>query len=234
EESHEYTETYSSLRSELTPLEQFLASLNLTVVWIFDLHPTRTAIIGDIRTVFPLCNDALKVEFTRLRVQTRPVVPNNRGTEVAISFDRSVSGVAPFDEEAAARASLHRSAIAGRTHRKTVRPMKHQLFELRAALLIKTYDLAIENGFITAQVSCDRGAQFMERFVFVTAAGDKATSSRFNISERPKPIELDFVKPVGMVERLRAPCRTHRFEVQRQHAERLHGEPVKRSAALVG
>jgi len=36
--------------------------------------------------------------------------------------------------------------------------------------LIETHNFAIENGLIAAQVIGDRGAQFVEEFVLVTAA----------------------------------------------------------------
>src|SRR5262249_31926822 len=70
---------------------------------------------------------------------------------------------------------------------KWLRAVKHQRFELGPAVLIETHNLAIENRFVATQMIGDRGAQFAERLVFVTAAGyETALSPGYSQSLRER------------------------------------------------
>jgi len=80
--------------------------------------------------------------------------------------------------------------------------------------LQETHNLAVENRLIATQAIGDRRAQFMEGFVFVTAAGHETALSTLDVSQCAEPIEFDFVKPVRMVEGVSSPSQAHGFKVR--------------------
>jgi len=71
-----------------------------------------------------------------------------------------------------------------------------------------------------SEVIGNRRAQLAKRFVLVPAPRDKPAFAVFDVGERAKPIALDFVDPVRMIERLRPARQAHRLE-ERQHGGSL-------------
>jgi len=55
-------------------------------------------------------------------------------------------------------------------------------------------------------------AQLMKGFVFVAAAGHETTFPVFYVCQSAKPIKLDFVKPVSMIEWFRPAREAHWLE----------------------